>query len=80
MFEMEETSGSLYLLKPLDFDSRIRHRLQIAKTRLPYFNAEPITVILEVLEENNHRPRFAVDPVQFEVLENMHTGSLCLML
>ncbi|XP_058522724.1 protocadherin-23 [Ochotona princeps] len=77
-FHLEKNTGILYLMKPLDYEDRIRFTLtvQAANEEMEHFSFA--SVFVSVLDDNDHAPQFLFSSLSCAVPENLPVFStLC---
>ena len=78
LFEISP-NGSLYLIKPLDYETKQQHRLMIIAKDSPerddprQVNA---TIIINVCNQNDNDPTFKEIVYSFTILENLKVGGI----
>ncbi|XP_060032946.1 protocadherin-16 [Erinaceus europaeus] len=80
LFELNESSGALRLVRPLDCETQARHRLvvQAADPAGAHFTLAPVTI--EVQDVNDHGPAFPLSLLSTSLAENQPPGTLVTTL
>ncbi|XP_063535719.1 protein dachsous [Cydia strobilella] len=75
-FQVQPTTGWVYLAKALDRETAARHMMTIAATDngMPPLSASA-TLIINVIDANDNEPVFSKAAYEFKVEENMNVGA-----
>ncbi|XP_032115724.1 protocadherin Fat 2 isoform X4 [Sapajus apella] len=78
-FRLDARTGILYVNASLDFETSPKYFLSIECTRKSSSSLSDITtVVVNITDVNEHRPRFPQDPYSTRVLENALVGDVIL--
>nr|XP_054106911.1 protocadherin Fat 2 isoform X3 [Callithrix jacchus] len=78
-FRLDARTGILYVNASLDFETSPKYFLSIECTRKSSSSLSDITtVVVNITDVNEHRPRFPQDPYNTRVLENALVGDVIL--
>ena len=78
-FEIDQTTGEIRILRSLDYEEAQRHVLTVLATDLADLQAQA-TVVVNVLDRNDHTPQFLQPFYEATVPENTAIGSSVLQV
>lgn len=77
-FDIDASSGSLIVTQQLDREQQSEYNLEIRasdRTALTNSQSSMIAVRIEVLDMNDNAPKWSVDPIEIDVMENGVIGT-----
>ncbi|XP_006867992.1 PREDICTED: protocadherin-23-like [Chrysochloris asiatica] len=74
-FQLEEKTGILYLIKPLDYEETIKFTLTVQASDKEKKHFAFAVVFINVLDDNDHSPQFMFPKVNCVVPENLPVSS-----
>ncbi|XP_075400907.1 protocadherin-23 [Tenrec ecaudatus] len=74
-FQLEEKTGILYLIKPLDYEETIKFTLTVQASDKAKKHFSFAIVLVNILDENDHTPWFMFPRVECVVPENLPVSS-----